>query len=176
VMGPVLTQLLVTSAGSRSQGLLEYGPRSARCALGRSGISPRKREGDGATPSGRLSLRKVFYRPDRLPPPLTALPLAPLQPDDGWCDDPADPLYNRPIKLPYPGRSEIMWRTDSLYDILVVLGHNDNPVVPGKGSAIFMHLAAADYAPTAGCVAVSLEDMTSILRHCGANSELVIRP
>jgi L,D-peptidoglycan transpeptidase YkuD (ErfK/YbiS/YcfS/YnhG family) len=146
-----------------------------RCALGRSGIARSKREGDGATPAGLWPLSHVLYRPDRLAPPQTALPVFSLTPDDGWCDDPADPAYNRPVKLPYASRAEAMWRGDGLYDIVVVLGYNLDPVVPGHGSAIFLHLARPDYAPTEGCVAVNRADMFDILRHSGPNSAMLIR-
>jgi L,D-peptidoglycan transpeptidase YkuD (ErfK/YbiS/YcfS/YnhG family) len=96
-------------------------------------------------------MRRVLYRLDRLSAPTTPLPVAPLTPNDGWCDDPADPLYNRPVQLPYAGRHEELWRADDLYDVIVVIGHNDAPVVAGMGSAVFMHLASADYRPTQGC-------------------------
>ena len=96
--------------------------------------------------------------------PTTRLPVAPIMQNDGWCDAPEDPNYNRPVKLPYPASAENMWREDGLYDVVVVLGHNDEPVVPGAGSAIFKHVAAPDLTPTAGCVALAREDLLSILR------------
>lgn len=174
-MRPHLRQLLVTSAGRSPQGILEFAGRRVRCALGRSGISSAKREGDGATPAGRLPLRRVLYRPDQLAPPETGLPVDEIAPEDGWCDDPADPRYNRPVQLPYPASAERMWRLDRLYDMVVVLGHNDDPVVSGLGSAIFMHLADLDYRPTAGCIALSLSDLTAVLPHCGPDTELIVR-
>lgn len=122
-----------------------------------------KREGDGGTPVGTWPLRRVFFRPDKLPRPETRLHVIELSPADGWCDAPGDRNYNRLVKLPYPASAEEMWRSDDVYDIVVELGYNDDPVVPGKGSAIFLHLAHSDYRPTAGCVAVSLEDMRALL-------------
>ena len=133
-----------------------------------------KREGDGATPAGRFPLRRVLYRPDRLSAPTTPLPATPLTPDDGWCDDPADPQYNRPVQLPYAGRHEELWRADALYDVIVVVGHNDAPVISGMGSAIFMHLAAADYRPTQGCVALARHDLLNILAGAGPDTVLEI--
>jgi L,D-peptidoglycan transpeptidase YkuD (ErfK/YbiS/YcfS/YnhG family) len=82
---------------------------------------------------------------------------------DGWCDDPADVRYNRSVTLPYRASAERLWRLDHLYDLIVVLGHNDEPVVAGDGSAIFLHLAAEDYAPTQGCIALSRPDLTALL-------------
>jgi L,D-peptidoglycan transpeptidase YkuD (ErfK/YbiS/YcfS/YnhG family) len=137
--------------------------RRVRCALGRGGIREGKREGDGATPVGRFPLRRVLYRPDRLPPPASRLPTAALTPDDGWCDDPADPRYNQPVRLPYAGRHERLWRDDGLYDVIVVIGHNDDPIVPGEGSAVFLHVAGPDYPPTEGCVALALADLLDLL-------------
>lgn len=153
---------------------LHWGGLRFTCALGRGGIRADKVEGDGATPAGRFPLRRVLYRPDRLAPPRTALPVAALNPRDGWCDDPSDPLYNQQIRQPFSAGFEVLWRTDEVYDVIVVLGHNDAPVVPGKGSAIFMHVATRDYAPTAGCVALSRPDLLAILEACDPHARLCI--
>ncbi|WP_247646130.1 L,D-transpeptidase [Labrenzia sp. VG12] len=158
----------------RRKGLLRLGEITVPCALGRSGIVVRKREGDGATPAGRFALLHVYYRPDRGLPPATRLPLEPLSPAAGWCDDPGHPRYNRPIDLPFPASHEVMWRQDRLYDIVVVLDCNIAPAVPGKGSAIFFHIAREDYRPTEGCVAVAPEHMRLILSTIGSGAEMVI--
>ena len=140
-------------------GVLRLGALRLRATLGRGGIRADKREGDGATPLATLPLRRVLYRADRGPPPRTVVPLAPLAPDDGWCDDPVHPDSNHLIRLPHPGRHEALWRTDALYDVIGVLGWNDDPVHPGRGSAIFLHLASPDLAPTEGCVALAERDL-----------------
>jgi L,D-peptidoglycan transpeptidase YkuD (ErfK/YbiS/YcfS/YnhG family) len=132
-------------------------------------------EGDGATPAGRWPLRRVLFRPDRAGSVETALPISPIEPHDGWCDDPADPLYNRPVRLPYPASCEHLWRKDRLYDMVVVLGHNDDPVIRGSGSAVFMHLAEKDYRPTAGCIALNIADMRNLLRRCGVGTSLLVK-
>lgn len=155
-------------------GRLSAGPWSVPCALGGSGIRLRKREDDMATPAGVWPMRALLVRRDRLCPPRTGLPVFEISPDDGWCDDPADPMYNRPVPLPYPGRTESLWREDGIYDLVVVLGHNDSPPVPGRGSAIFFHLATPGFGPTAGCVAVERRAMTAILPHCGPATRLVV--
>ena len=90
--------------------------------------------------------------------------MATLRPEDGWCDDPDDAAYNRPVRLPYAASHERLWRDDGIYDVIVVLGHNDDPPVPGRGSAIFLHVARPDYGPTAGCVALALADLLTVLR------------
>lgn len=138
---------------------------TCRCAIGKGGIvgALQKREGDGASPLGAWAMKRVFYRPDRLARPATGLPVVPLRETDGWCDDAGHRLYNRPVTLPFAASHEKLWREDHVYDLIVELGHNDDPVVPGLGSAIFFHLARPDYAPTEGCVAVAQEDMLAIL-------------
>ncbi len=148
-----------------ADGLFDLGTRKVRCALGKTGVKPAadKREGDLASPLGVWPIRRVLYRPDKGPAPLTALPAAPISPDDGWCDAPDDPDYNRPVKLPHPRSFERMWRDDDLYDLLLVLGHNDDPVVPDLGSAIFLHLARPGYSPTQGCVALARADVEALL-------------
>lgn len=145
------------------EGVLRFGGRQWRCALGRAGVRPHKQEGDGATPSGLLPLRRVLYRADRLPVPDTGAAVEPIAPSDGWCDDPADAHYNEAVTLPYQGRHEALWRNDGLYDLVGVLGWNDEPVRLGGGSAVFLHVARPDYAPTDGCVALALADLTVLL-------------
>ncbi len=148
-----------------SDGRFQIGERTVRCALGPAGVveAAKKREGDGATPLGVWPLRRVLFRPDRGSSPRTALAMEPIAPDDGWCDDPADSAYNRPVKLPYPASAERMWREDGIYDLVVVLGHNDDPPIAGAGSAIFLHLARPGYPPTQGCVALARADLEAVL-------------
>ncbi|WP_395647258.1 L,D-transpeptidase [Terricaulis sp.] len=138
----------------------------ARCTLGRGGVvgAKLKREGDGATPIGAWPIRCILYRPDREPRPETALDVRALSREDGWCDAPNDPAYNTMVRHPYPSSAEHLWRDDHVYDLIVVLGFNDDPVVSGKGSAIFWHLAREDFAPTEGCVAVARDTMLTALR------------
>jgi L,D-peptidoglycan transpeptidase YkuD (ErfK/YbiS/YcfS/YnhG family) len=155
-------------------GWVDWRGRRFRCALGRSGIAADKREGDGATPAGRFPLRRVLYRADRIPAPLGALPAAPIAETDGWCDDPADAQYNRQVTLPRTGRHETLWREDGLYDLVVVVGHNDDPPVAGRGSAIFLHVARPGYAPTEGCVALALDDLWGIVGEMGPDDEIRI--
>ena len=160
-----------------ADGFLDLGDGKVRCALGPAGVvaASAKREGDGASPAGVWPIRRVLYRPDRGPGPQTALPVLAIAEDDGWCDAPQDPAYNRPVKLPYPASAERMWRDDHLYDLVVVLGHNDDPPAAGMGSAIFLHLARPDYAPTHGCVAVRREDLDALLRTAKPGDTVEIR-
>src|ERR1700722_16230748 len=128
----VLT-VFTTAAGP----MLDWGAGARRCAIGPAGIADKQREGDGVTPRGTFALREVFYRADRVKNIRTLLPLWKIEPDDGWGDAPDDSQYNRLFKLPYAASAEHLWRDDHLYDIVAVIGFNDDPVYPGRGSAIF---------------------------------------
>ena len=162
----------------KENNLAVWGKHKFKCAIGRSGcVAERaKIEGDGATPIGRWTMREVFYRPDREKPPLTLLPTLPLKKNDGWCDAPDDPKYNSLVTLPYKASAEQMWREDSLYDIVVVLGYNDEPVFPGKGSVLFLHIARPDFSPSAGCVTLSREDLLTVLQGADKESAVQVAP
>jgi L,D-peptidoglycan transpeptidase YkuD (ErfK/YbiS/YcfS/YnhG family) len=145
------------------------------CLCGKAGFiaGDDKREGDMATPIGAWPLRHLYFRPDRIALPDTGLQAIPLTEYMGWCDDPRDPAYNRPVDLPYQGRHEKLWRKDGLYDLIIVLGHNDSPPIPHHGSAIFLHLCEEDTRHTAGCVAVTRQDMMALLG--AADTDTVLR-
>jgi len=163
--------IVVTSATE-----LVFQGNSYSCVIGRSGFTVDKREGDGATPTGRYALRSLRYRPDRLNPPQTRLAVRALAADDGWCDAPQHVLYNRPVKRPFDASHEPLWRSDPLYNLIVDLGYNDSPPVPGLGSAIFLHVASDRMTPTEGCVALAQTDLLEILRDCGPETHIDIRP
>jgi L,D-peptidoglycan transpeptidase YkuD (ErfK/YbiS/YcfS/YnhG family) len=164
--------LIVTTAADGAW--LDWGAGLKRAAIGPGGIAIKGGEGDGITPRGAFEVREIFYRADRVPKPVTALPLRATRENDGWCDAPDDPNYNRLVKLPYLASSEAMWRADHLYDLVVVLGYNDDPVVPGKGSAIFLHLARPDFSATHGCVALSRDDALAAIAQLQPGDQVVI--
>ena len=156
-------------------GRLVAGDRVFPCVLGKGGIRADKREGDGATPVGTFPLRRVLWRPDRRDaPPATRLPTERIGPDDGWCDDPRHADYNRPVRLPFAASHEKMWREDRLYDVVVVIGHNDDPPVPFAGSAVFMHLERPERSPTEGCVALAPADMEAFLAMAAPGDEIEV--
>jgi L,D-peptidoglycan transpeptidase YkuD (ErfK/YbiS/YcfS/YnhG family) len=165
----MIMDLLVSSDGTA-----RFEGRVLRCALGRGGMSDAKREGDGATPIGAWPLRRLLYRPDRIDAPATPLPTRPIGPTDGWCDAPGDGNYNLPVALPYPASTEALWRDDAVYDLIVPLGYNDNPILPGRGSAIFLHLARDGYLPTEGCVALARADLLAYLAVATTGSRVVV--
>ncbi|MCC3861671.1 L,D-transpeptidase family protein [Pseudemcibacter aquimaris] len=151
-----------------SRGILRMGEETYPCALGKEGITINKAEGDHKSPTGKFALRSVYYRYDKLDGPIyTQVPMMALIREDGWCDDPNDVAYNKSVMLPYHASAENLWRDDDLYDVLVVLGYNDDPVVPGKGSAIFMHVARDlsdnDFKGTEGCVSLKKDHLLELL-------------
>lgn len=146
------------------RGVISIGTLRIPCALGRSGVKTRKREGDGATPRACLQPVCLYYRFDQpLRPPSTRLPARIIRPDDGWCDDPASMAYNRRVRRPWRESHEDLWRDDHLYDLVIETDWNRRPRRPFFGSAIFIHLARERYKPTEGCLAVSRKDMRLLL-------------
>ncbi|GJL88957.1 MAG: hypothetical protein DHS20C03_26660 [Minwuia thermotolerans] len=158
------------------EGYATFGRRSFACALGRAGIVSTKTEGDGGTPVGLFPLRRLFYRHDRLGRPETLIPATPVQPHQGWCDDPDSPLYSRPVTLPSRYGHERLWRADGLYDLILTIGHNDRPVRPSAGSAVFVHVAHPSMTPTEGCVAFAVDDLLHLLRVLRPGDAVRIQP
>jgi len=173
---PLRTIRLRPGSSVTRSGFLELGWLRLRCAIGRSGVTASKREGDGATPAGTCKLDEMLWRSDRSlgRRPVCALPARPIRPDHGWCDAPSDRNYNRTVRHPYPASAERLWREDHLYDIVVVLDYNRRPRVRGRGSAIFLHLVRPDYAPTEGCIALCELDLRLLLSRVGRGSQIAI--
>jgi len=170
---------VVASPRDRRLGWLLAGHMRVRCALGRSGTTRTKREGDGGTPVGSFRFLQLFFRPDKGPRPRALLPARAIGPDDGWCDAPADRAYNTLVKRPYPSSHEEMWRGDDMYDLVVDIDYNRGGgtkpgIRKGKGSAIFMHVARPGFTPTAGCVALRKDDLRRLLPHLGPRTRIVI--
>lgn len=161
--------IIVTAISENpSRGILKFGEKTYPCALGKGGISEVKIEGDHKSPIGEFNLRSVYYRYDKLDAPIySKVPMMAMLREDGWCDDPSDDAYNKSVMLPYHASAEALWRDDDLYDVLVVLGHNDRPALPGQGSAIFMHVAKdlddKNYSGTEGCVSLKKSHLIELL-------------
>src|SRR5689334_21441654 len=140
--------------GARTRGVLTAGPLAFPVALGRGGILANKREGDGGTPRGRFRLRQLWWRADRMARPATLLPVRRIGPLDAWCEDPADRRYNRAMVIAPNHAGDRLRRADQLYDLVIEIDHNTRPRVTRRGSAVFVHIARPELAPTAGCVAM----------------------
>jgi L,D-peptidoglycan transpeptidase YkuD (ErfK/YbiS/YcfS/YnhG family) len=155
-------------------GRLRWPGGSAPAAVGRGGVRANKKEGDGATPAGVYPLVFGFYREDRVKPPPSRLPMRALAPHDAWVDDPTDARYNSLATLPYPARTERMWRDDGIYDVLIVIGYNMKPVIPGAGSAIFLHIARPNFSATEGCIAVDRAVLVNLIPLLAPESSITI--
>lgn len=166
---------LIVNAKDRT---LTAGGITYSCRIGMAGcISEGEgREGDNKTPLGTYAIRYGFYRADRVPLPPGALTFHALKKDDGWCDAPEDIAYNMPVRLPYLASAEVMWKDEGVYDIVLVLGHNDSPPLAGSGSAIFLHIARVDDRATAGCIAVAPDVMAAILPRVTPQTQIIIQP
>jgi L,D-peptidoglycan transpeptidase YkuD (ErfK/YbiS/YcfS/YnhG family) len=156
---------------------VKCGDKTYPCAIGRSGFIPagKKEEGDGATPTGQYQLHKIFYRPDKVKCPKAGkLPVHKITPHDGWCDDPNHASYNQHIKMPFEASHEHLWRSDDIYNIVIEISHNQEPSIPRKGSAIFLHVARKNYTPTKGCIALSQENLEEVLNFLDEQSHITI--
>jgi L,D-peptidoglycan transpeptidase YkuD (ErfK/YbiS/YcfS/YnhG family) len=171
----LLTTLRVRARpGCRTQGWLTAGPLVLPVALGRGGIKANKREGDGGTPRGRFVLRRLWWRADRMAKPRTGLPVRRIRPNDGWCEDPNDRRYNRPVDVPKGSGADRLWRSDALYDLIIEISHNTLPRVAGRGSAVFIHVAREKFAPTAGCVALEAKTLRRLIERLGPHTRIEI--
>jgi L,D-peptidoglycan transpeptidase YkuD (ErfK/YbiS/YcfS/YnhG family) len=154
---------------------LHIGPLVVPCALGSGGLKRAKREGDHASPTGTFALLFGYYRPDRQRRLRAHVPLKPLRPGLGWCDDSASPAYNRPVATSCPWSHERLWRDDDLYDVVIVLDYNYHPRRKGRGSAIFLHCARPDLTPTEGCIALRIDDLRRLLPRLALDVVLTVR-
>lgn len=160
--------------GDSTRGWLTAGQLSLPVALGRGGIKANKREGDGGTPRGTFLAKRLWWRAERHARPATLLPARRIRPDDGWCEDPIDRHYNRPVKLPAGSTADRLARADALYDFIVEIDHNTRPRIAGRGSAVFIHVARSHFKPTAGCVALDINSLRRLLAHVGPRTRIVV--
>jgi len=131
--------------------------------VGRNGITSaeKKKEGDGCTPAGTYAVGPAFGYAESID---TKLTYRRASENDFWVDDAESPDYNRwVVGKPAAKSFELMKRHDDLYEIGAVIRYNNDPVVPGKGSAIFLHVWPGPGKPTAGCVAVDKEVLKKLL-------------
>ena len=145
-----------------------------KCAVGKRGISIKRKEGDGTSPKGKFALKSVLFRQDREPKIKTKLKKIRIEKNMGWCDDPNSKNYNKLIRFPFKYNAEKLHKKNNVYDIIIVIDYNLNPVIKNKGSAIFIHIAKKNYSPTRGCIAVSKKDMKILLENVNRNSKIII--
>jgi L,D-peptidoglycan transpeptidase YkuD (ErfK/YbiS/YcfS/YnhG family) len=160
--------------GNRTRGVLLAGSRAVPVVLGRGGIRANKFEGDGATPRGKFRLIRLWWRADRHPHPHTLLPTRRIGPTLAWCEDTTDRRYNRPFQRSAGDGGDRLWRDDHLYDFIIEIDHNTRPRVAGRGSAVFVHLARPNRGPTAGCVALTRNDLQRLLAVLAPRTQIAI--
>ena len=158
----------------KKSGFLFFNKKKYRCALGLSGIKKNKIEGDGATPSGTYKLIKLYYRKDKINFIKSNITKKIIKKNTGWCDDVKSRFYNKEIKLPNKYSHERFYRNDNIYDIIGVLNYNINPIIKGRGSAIFIHIAKRKLTSTKGCVALKKKDLIYILSKIKKNTKIKI--
>jgi len=145
------------------------------CAIGRAGLTKNKIEGDHKTPLGEFKFQKIYYRKDKLGEIIFKMPCAVIEKNDGWCDDPKNKLYNQHIQFPFDASAERLFRDDDLYDLLCVINHNTDPVIPGKGSAIFLHISKPNFEGTEGCIAIEKENIIELAKKIDLTTKLIIK-
>jgi len=145
-----------------------------KCAIGKRGITVKKLEGDYKTPSGHFNFNTIFYRKDRVPAIKANLRKIVIKKNMGWCDDPKSKFYNSLIEFPFSFGAEKLWLNENIYDVIAVINYNMKPVIKKKGSAIFLHIAKKNYAPTKGCIAISKKDMHLIISKINSKTKLQI--
>ena len=158
----------------KKSGYLKYKNFKFRCALGKNGVKKKLKEGDFITPKGKYKLIKIYYRPDRIKKINSPLKKVRIKKNMGWCDDVNSKYYNKQIKINDKISHERLYRKDSLYDILVVLNYNLNPIIRGKGSAIFLHVAKKNYSKTQGCIALKRNELLNLVSKIKKNTQIRI--
>ena len=155
-------------------GYLKYKNLEFRCSLGKAGIEEKKKEGDKITPKGIFKIMRIYYRADRIKNIITSIKKIKIKKDMGWCDDPISNFYNKQIKLPSRYSHEKLYRNDNLYDLVLVLNYNTNPIIKNKGSAIFIHIAKKNYKKTAGCIALKKARLKCLVKEIKKNTKVFI--
>ena len=155
-------------------GYLKYKDFKFKCALGKSGIGNKEKEGDNITPKGVFYVNKIYYRKDRLKELSSKFKLIRITKKMGWCDDPKSRKYTQLIKLPTKYSHENLYKKDNAYDLILVLNYNMKPTIKNKGSAIFIHVAKKNYKKTAGCIALKKFDLICLIKEIKQNTRIII--
>jgi L,D-peptidoglycan transpeptidase YkuD (ErfK/YbiS/YcfS/YnhG family) len=158
----------------KKTGYLKYKNFRFKCALGKNGIKKKIKEGDDITPKGTFKIKAVYYRKDKIKKILTSIKTRKIKKNMGWCDDPNSSSYNKQIKLPSKYSHEKLYRKDDLYDLVLVLNYNANPVIKNKGSAIFLHIAKDSYKKTKGCITLKKNHLIQLISKIKKNVKIKI--
>ena len=145
-----------------------------KCAVGKRGVAFKKKEGDLITPKGSFKIKRIFYRKDRIKNLKSRIPKSIIKKNMGWCDDPKSQHYNKLIKFPFNFSSESLYRKDNIYDLILVLDFNSNPIKKNRGSAIFVHIARKKFLPTKGCIAIKKFELKRLIKYLNKYSKVNI--
>jgi len=149
---------------------LTFKDYKAKCALGKRGIGHKRKEGDLITPKGKYKIKFILYRKDRIKRIQSRIKKIVIRKNFGWCDDPKSKNYNKLVKIPSDHNYEDLYRKDYIYDIILVLNYNMNPIIKNKGSAIFIHVAKRNYEKTKGCIALKKNDLLNVIKKLKKNT------
>ena len=153
---------------------LTYNKYKEKCAIGKRGISLKKKEGDQITPIGEYKIKYILFRKDRIKKIQSKIRKIEIKKDMGWCDDSRSTQYNKLVKLPFNYSHEKLYKKENIYDIILVLNYNMNPYVKKKGSAIFIHVASKSYEKTKGCVAIKKIELLKIIKELKKDTKVKI--
>ncbi len=153
---------------------LTYQNNKVKCAVGKKGIGKKEKEGDQITPRGIFKIKNILYRKDKINNLESKIKKTTIRKNMGWCDDPYSKNYNKLIKFPFKYRSEKLYRSKNIYDIILVLNFNMNPIKKNKGSAIFIHIANNEFSPTKGCIAIKKKELRKLIRHVNKKTKVII--
>ena len=153
---------------------LTYKNYKLKCALGKRGIGYKKKEGDLITPVGKYKIKYILYRKDRIKKIYSKIRTIVIKKNMAWCNDPESKDYNKLIKLPSDFSFEKLYKKENIYDIVLVLDYNMNPIIKNKGSAIFIHVAKKNFKKTEGCIALRKIHLLKIINLLESNTKVKI--
>ena len=157
-----------------SKKYLTYQNNKVKCAIGKKGIGKKQKEGDQITPRGTFKIKNILYRKDKINYFKSVIKKTPIKKNMGWCDDPKSKDYNKLIKYPFNYKSEKLYRSNNIYDIILVLDFNMHPIKKNKGSAIFIHISNNKYNSTQGCIAIKKKELIKLLKFINKKTKIII--
>ena len=157
-----------------SKKYLTYQNNKVKCAIGKRGIGKKQKEGDQITPRGTFRIKNILYRKDKINYFKSVIKKTPIKKNMGWCDDPKSKDYNKLIKYPFNYKSEKLYRSNNIYDIILVLDFNMHPIKKNKGSAIFIHISNNKYSPTQGCIAIKKKELLKLIKFIDKKTKIFI--
>ena len=157
-----------------SKKYLIYRNYKVKCALGKRGIGYKKKEGDLVTPKGTFKIKHIMYRKDRVGNIKTKIKKIVIKENMGWCDDSNSKHYNKLVRLPSTYSYEKLYKKENIYDIILILDYNMNPIYRNKGSAIFIHISKKNYKKTKGCIAIKKSHLLKIIKEIKKNTKVKI--